>query len=118
MSERGSFVTEYIYCDKCFEACKEVLCGNDKWLKGVVIPSWLNDDGNLPIIAGKIGGSWNGEEFCDMENEYIPQIQEKMCSEHKIRICVLSDNCGNLIFEFDKNNIKTLDGNEELKDEV
>jgi hypothetical protein len=29
MSERGSFVTEYIYCDKCFHVVKKVLLG---WL--------------------------------------------------------------------------------------
>lgn len=117
MSERGSFVTEFIYCPECFKACVKVLCQNDKYLKGVTIPTWLDDCGRLPIIAGKIGSSWCGGEFNDMEFVYIPEIQKKMCDKHKIRICVLSDNCGNLIFEFDKNNVKVLDGNEELKEE-
>lgn len=116
MSERGSFVTEYIYCNKCFEACKEVLCGNEKYLKGVAIPSWLGA-GELPIIAGKIGSSWSGGEFCEMEHTYIPEIQKKMCEGHKIRIAVLSDSCGNLIYEFDKENIKVLDGDKEYIEE-
>lgn len=56
MSERGSFITEYIYCDKCFEACKQILLGNTKWLNSLQIHE-------LPIIAGKIGGLYCGEEF-------------------------------------------------------
>lgn len=106
MSERGSFVTEYIYCDKCFNACKEVLCENDKYLKGIEIPSW-EGEGNLPIIAGKIGGLYANEECNCMEYELIPQIQEKMCPEHKIRIAVMAEQ-GNALFEFDKNEIKDL----------
>ena len=99
MSERGSFCTEYIYCDKCFEACKQVLSGNTKWLNSLQIHE-------LPIIAGKIGGTYSGEEIVDMANEYIPKIQELMCDKHKIRICVHSDCNGSVIFEFDKNNVK------------
>ena len=100
MSERGSFITEYIYCDKCFNACKEVLCGNDKWLNARQIAE-------LPIIAGKIGGLYACEELHDMEYKYIPQIQEKMCPDCKIRIAVIAEQ-GTSVFEFDKNNITDL----------
>ena len=98
MSERGSFCTEYIYCDKCFEACKQVLLDNTKWLNSLQIHE-------LPIIAGKIGGMYSGEELIDMENEYIPAIQELMCDKHKIRICVHSDSNGSVIYEFNKDEI-------------
>lgn len=126
MSERGSFTTEYIYCDKCFEACKEVLCGNDKWLKGVVVPMWtekptlkeqyyhflrhkefIKKDRFLPIIAGKIGGMYANEECHCMEFELIPQIQEKMCDDCKIRISVLAEQ-GSAIYEFNKTHVKEL----------
>lgn len=100
MSERGSFVTEYIYCDKCFNACKEVLCGNDKYLLTRQIAE-------LPIIAGKIGGMYANEEIVDMEHEYIPQIQEKMCPDCKIRIAVMAEQ-GTSVFEFDKKGITDL----------
>jgi len=105
MSERGSFVTEYIYCQQCFDACREVLCENEKYLKGVVIPSWTGE-GNLPIIAGKIGGTSMGEEFIIMKYELIPEIQEKMCADCNIRIAVLSDACGTLVYRFNKNEIE------------
>lgn len=104
MSFRSSFVTEYIYCEKCFNACKEVLCQNDKYLKGVVIPSW--QEGELPIIAGKIGGLSTNEEIYDMEFEYIPKIQEKMCENDTIRIVVVTEVGTMAIFEFDKNNVE------------
>ena len=110
MSERGSFVTEYIYCDKCFEACKEVLKGEDKWLNVQQIKE-------LPIIAGKIGGMYPNEEIYDIENEYIPKIQEKMCENHKIRISVLAEQ-GSAIYEFDKYNVKELLSNFEYNSEV
>jgi hypothetical protein len=100
MSERGSFITEYIYCDKCFEACKEVLCGNDKYLLTRQIAE-------LPIIAGKIGGMYPNEEIVDMEDEYIPKIQEKMCPEHKIRIAIMAEQ-GQSLYVFDKKNIENL----------
>lgn len=108
MSERGSFVTEYIYCDRCFNACKEVLCKNEKYLKGIVIPSWKNENENLPIIAGKIGGMYANEECNEMEFNLIPEIQEKMCAEHKIRIAVLAEQ-GQRIFEFNKSDVWIID---------
>jgi hypothetical protein len=98
MSERGSFCTEYIYCKDCFEACKEVLLDNTKWLNSLQIHE-------LPIIAGKIGGMYSGEEFYDMENEYIPEIQALMKDDCKIRICVHSDTSGSIIYEFNKEKI-------------
>ena len=98
MSERGSFCTEYIYCDKCFEACKQVLLNNTKWLNSLQIH-------DLPIIACKIGGLYSGEELIDMENEYISAIQELMCDKHKIRIRVHSDSNGSVTYEFDQQHI-------------
>lgn len=98
MSERGSFCTEYIYCDKCFEACKQVLLNNTKWLNSLQIHE-------LPIIAGKIGGMYSGEEIVDIENEYIPTIQKLMCDKHTIRISVHSDSNGSVIYKFNKNEI-------------
>lgn len=110
MSERGSFITEYIYCDKCFEACKEVLNGNDKYLNTRQIAE-------LPIIAGKIGGLYACEEIYDMRDDYIPEIQEKMCAGHKIRIAVMAEQ-GTSVFEFDKDNIIDLvnEGENEIQE--
>lgn len=104
MSERGSFCTEYIYCHQCFEACKQVLIGNNKGLKSVIIPCWTGK-GELPIIAGKLGGCSIGDEFIDMEFKYIPEIQELMQDDCTIRICVHSDSNGSIIYKFNKDEI-------------
>jgi hypothetical protein len=93
MSERGSFVTEYIYCDKCFHEVKKVLFSRDKFLCSTVIPSWCKQ--RLPIVAGKIGGLYAGEELVDMEMKFIPAIEENIC--HDVRIAVLAES-GERIF--------------------
>jgi len=89
MSERGSFVTEYIYCDICFEAAKKVLNSDTKYLKTTIVPHWGQPDLELPIIAGKIGGLGLGDEFIRMKVEIIPKLERVIC--HKLRIALLSE---------------------------
>ena len=89
MSDRGSFVTEYIYCIKCFEAAKTILIGQEKYLTSIIIPPWSPDQKELPIIAGKIGGLYEGEELHTFEFEFIPKLESLIC--HKIRIAVLAE---------------------------
>ena len=97
MSERGSFVTQYIYCPKCLEAAKSLLLGDDKYLKGVQIPSWAGSDiDNLPIIAGKVGGLYQGEEF-DVFEETCHQLSELVCCE--LRVAVHSDSRGSKLYK-------------------
>lgn len=90
MSERGSFVTEYIDCDKCFDGICKVLLKHKKHLNSIQIPHWDKDSKPLPIIAGKIGGMYKGEELDIFELELIPEIEELIC--HKVRIAVLAEN--------------------------
>ena len=92
MSERGSFVTEYIYCSKCFEAAKSVLLGKEKYLCSVVIPTWSPgpaENQELPIIAGKCGGLYLGEEVNTFEFEYRDQLEPLLC--HPLDIAVLCE---------------------------
>lgn len=49
MSERGSFVTQYMYCRKCREKLEKVLCTGHKYLNGKAIC-------DNTMIAGKLGG--------------------------------------------------------------
>lgn len=90
MSERGSFCTEYIYCSKCFNVVKSILLHNEKYLCSVQIPTWTeHKDEALPIIAGKIGGSYPGEELFTMESKYLYEIEKGIC--HEVRIAVIAD---------------------------
>ena len=96
MSERGSFVTEYIYCGACFEATKSVLLSDSKYLKGITIPHWSGSEGGeIQIIAGKIGGLYAGEELNTFEFLLIPQLADQLC--HPMRIAVLAE-AGERIF--------------------
>lgn len=90
MSARGSFVTEYLSCAKCFEACRQVLCQADKFLRGVEIPTWNpQETGPLPIVAGKIGGLAHGGELDDFEHEYGPRLATAIC--HPVTVAVLGE---------------------------
>ena len=97
MSERGSFVTEYIHCEKCFAVVRDVLVSNEKYLKGIVIPSWA-DDGGLPIVAGKIGGLGPNDELITMEYEQGAILDERLC--HPVRVAVLADSGESKVFTF------------------
>lgn len=87
MSDRGSFVTEYIYCKKCFDAAKSILIRNEKYLNSTTTPHWHSKE--TPIIAGKIGGLYSGEELHIFEFEYIPKLEKLLC--HEMRIAVLAE---------------------------
>lgn len=79
MSERGSFVTEYIYCKKCFEAVRMILIAN------ALMPANISGK----ILADRISGLYPGEEIEVFENSIIPLIEEKIC--HPVRIAVLAE---------------------------
>lgn len=95
MSERGSFVTEYIYCEKCFEAAKAVLTSREKYLCTATLPSWLDDEKELPIIAGKVGGLYPGEEIHIFAFKFVEELELRIC--HPLRIAVLAES-GEKIF--------------------
>ena len=91
MSERGSFVTEYIYCAHCLEAAREVLLRREKFLCSTEIPSWEGADPAtyLPIIAGKVGGLYAGEELNTFEFDLCDELATRIC--HPLRIAVLAE---------------------------
>lgn len=89
MSERGSFVTEWMYCDRCFRCVKEVLEQSEKHLTGIAIP-WPHDNNlEMPIVAGRIGGLYQGEEIDAMKELITDQLEPILC--HAVRIAVLSE---------------------------
>lgn len=93
MSERGSFVTEYIYCNECLESVKSVLLAKQKYLCSEQLDYF--EDSKLPIIAGKIGGGYGGEELHTFEFELMPEIEKLIC--HPVRVSVLAE-VGSQIF--------------------
>lgn len=96
MSERGSFVTEYIYCNNCFEALKKILLHNDKHFCSQTINSWENNVKELPIIAGKLGGLYSGEEIVSFEMDIEPQIAKVIC--HPLRIAILAEDGEKILY--------------------
>lgn len=105
MSERGSFVTEYLHCDECLAAVKAVLLGKDKFLCSTVLPGWWGEGAELPILAGKIGGLYAGEELSDFENDFVPKLEKTCC--HPVRIAVLCESFGERIFTVNPNGSTT-----------
>lgn len=95
MSERGSFTTQYVYCEECLERLKAVLCKNDKSLKGVQIPSWRSDEELLPIIAGKCGGLGAGDERLMFEHRLF-NSENAPC--HPVVIAVIPETTDPVIF--------------------
>lgn len=98
MSERGSFCTEYLYCDNCANALKVVfdkenLHEGNKYFK----PEYLYcvaDNGSeshekFRIIAGKVGGLYGGEEHSIFDWTLRESIEQAICCP--VDIAVLSD---------------------------
>jgi hypothetical protein len=90
MSDRGAFVTEYIYCEQCFEALKPVLCRGWKNLDGFVVPCG-DGKGIYPIIAGKVSELYEGGEITMLNVVARGEIEAAIC--HPITIAVLPE-CG------------------------
>jgi hypothetical protein len=86
MSERGSFVTEYIYCQDCFAAAARILVlggGNSAVIGG-------------HIIAGQAGSTYAGGEIIDFDMGHVPDLEAVIC--HTLRIAVIADNGDAKIF--------------------
>ena len=96
MSERGSFVTEYIGCPRCWAAARQVLLVDHEHYKFFrAFESPPVDGKPLPIIAGKIGGLYFGEELVEFESYWAPELAKVIC--HPLRVAVLADH-GQQIF--------------------
>ncbi|NBO19666.1 MAG: hypothetical protein EBV03_10690, partial [Proteobacteria bacterium] len=51
--------------------------------------SWATSAVELPIIAGKIGGQYAGEELHFMKFDLAPKFEERLC--HPVRIAVMPE---------------------------
>ena len=81
MSERGSFVTQYMYCDKCWGRLEKVLCTGHKYLDGKSI----NDN---TIIAGRLGSCGPGSDIVMFKYELFNK-ENAPC--HPIKVALIPD---------------------------
>jgi hypothetical protein len=91
VSERGSYTTEYIYCSECFKAVSSILRaeGQSKWLTSHQAFYWRgNFMETLPILSGKVGGTYSREEVDTLE-ELACRMAAEVC--HPVRIVVIPD---------------------------
>ena len=92
MSQRASFVTEYLYCEKCADAVEAVLCSErHKHLCAQRLRGWSEVVATLPIIAGKVGGLYMGEEYHIFDFNLRDEIQAAVC--HPVTVVILGDSC-------------------------
>ena len=114
MSERGSFCTEYIYCDKCLAAVQSVLMADppSKSMSCCRVPSWVATK-ELPIIAGKIGGTAPGDEIAFFKHEYGPAIARRIC--HRVIVAVLAEN-GAAFAVLDPDHVRMVEADKDLLD--
>ena len=89
MSERGSFVTQFVQCDECWDGVVWTLIDTDwdGWLEGKRVFERR--------VAGVVAGTWSGQELQDWEQKYAPELAKHIC--HPVRIAVLPDSAEGVI---------------------
>jgi hypothetical protein len=95
MSERGTWITEFIYCDKCIEKFREFLNETECAEDGGESKYWSFGRVGQHAFAGRISGLFSGEELQLFEFHLIPKLKEMLC--HPLRIAVLADH-GEMVF--------------------
>lgn len=94
MSERGTWVTEHIYCQQCVDRFQEFLidsgCGTngEKYWSYVKLSPWS--------FAGRISGLYSGEELHDWDS-IAEDLGKVLC--HPVRVAVISDTAGEKIYK-------------------
>jgi hypothetical protein len=84
MSERGTFMTDFIYCQQCLESAKQVL---GKVLADPCLT--VITKGKLSALYGTVSGLYAGEEIDVIEDEVIPELEKVLC--HPLRFVVLAE---------------------------
>ena len=99
MSERGSFVTQYIYCKDCLGTLVKALCATSgKFFSPLQLPGYHGDNSQkpgqasnyeapMPIIAGKIGALGHGDD-----SELVDRLRDvTVCCD--VHFAVILDGC-------------------------
>jgi len=88
VSDRGSFITDYIYCDDCMRVVEDVFfrLADESWH----VQRLIGDGGErLPILTGKLRGLGDGDDLCDLEHKIAREMAKRVC--HGVRIAALPD---------------------------
>ena len=88
MSERSSFVTEFIYCEQCLIQARQILRGQQKSFCCEQLRSWQGEGVFLPILAGKIGGLHPATQLLKM-GELMDVLANVLCCP--MRVAMLAD---------------------------
>jgi len=80
MSDRGSFVTEVIWCPRCLLAATIVL---------EPVTEHVTTHKKYSFISGLLRGVYSGEEIDVFAGEFIPKLEKVLC--HKLRVAVLAE---------------------------
>jgi hypothetical protein len=94
MSDRGSFVTEWISCDRCLAAAKRALFAPHDNLRCVQMVRAAERDMDLPIIVGMVKSGGGGMGLIAMD-VLTSCLHPDLC--HPLRIAVLDENGQNII---------------------
>lgn len=86
MSERGSFVTQYFYCESDYKIIREALNKNSKYLCISPPAYWGNKENEMPIVSGKVG-----ESSCGMEWLTIASALVGIKTEYDVDIVIMED---------------------------
>ena len=86
MSDRGCWMTEFIYCPKCRETVRGVLSGV---LLEPIYTIAQGPDSGMGSLHGRVSGLYPGEEIDVFESEIIPALEGKVC--HPVRFAVIAE---------------------------
>lgn len=96
MSERGSFVTEFMYCGACAKNVHAVLTAyaTETGYLEHVTPLLQHPTIGPCIIAGKAGGLARLDEyltFTGCDGDLAEKLCAAVCPDHSVRIAVIPD---------------------------
>jgi hypothetical protein len=94
MSERGAYLTQFIYCDRCFNAVQKFL--KDRGLG----PINLYGQSTRGVLAGQARSTYSSGELDEFESIYLDKIlQPKLC--HPVSVLVWAESDRLQIFHFE-----------------
>jgi hypothetical protein len=97
MSERATYITNYIFCRKCLTELESVLPLNQRW----------KDSHDFGYISGILKAYYPGEEYQLFEETYLDElILRNLC--HEIQIALIPEDSNPTIYLLNNNGYKRI----------